>query len=285
MSTAYRDAVLVDAPLVYLRLDETGAAAHLMEIEDSSGNGRHGGLYYVDSSGTYEPLGHPSGIETDSDSSGFLSKSAAASDQGSVWVPGTSSAMKPAGDCAVEAWVRVGPNYSFATSDPYWVAGKGVLVGLRSTSGMYFAAGITVGGVTHWITATGIAPQAGAWYHLVATRVGTSFNLYVNGAFVDSAAVGAGSNDHTDDPFRCGHNTRGAVGGARPRALPGGEEHARALGRKSGPLDRRPLVGDGARRRRFPLPPEPRLRRARGPGVQDDGDPLARRARAAAGDL
>jgi hypothetical protein len=207
MSTAYRDAVLVDAPLVYLRLDETGAAAHLMEIEDSSGNGRHGGLYYVDSSGTYEPLGHPSGIETDSDSSGFLSKSAAASDQGSVWVPGTSSAMKPAGDCAVEAWVRVGPNYSFATSDPYWVAGKGVLVGLRSTSGMYFAAGITVGGVTHWITATGIAPQAGAWYHLVATRVGTSFNLYVNGAFVDSAAVGAGSNDHTDDPFRCGHNS------------------------------------------------------------------------------
>jgi hypothetical protein len=211
MSTAYRDAVLADSPLVYLRMDETGAASHLMSIEDSSGNGRDGKLFYVDASGSYAPLGHPSGVETDSDSRGLQTKCGAFLDTGFVTVD-SSAALKPSGDCAVEAWLQVGTTYDFASQAPLAFANKSVFLGLKYTSAMFFVAGITVGGTGYTVTATGVTPQAGAWYHLVASRVGTSLNFYINGVFIDSVAVGAGSTDHDDNPFVVGHHASARQG-------------------------------------------------------------------------
>jgi Concanavalin A-like lectin/glucanases superfamily/Glycosyl hydrolase family 26 len=164
--SAYRSAVLADAPLAYYRLNEAGGTS----ATDSSGKGN---------TGTYNgAIGYGvAGATIDGDAA--------------ISLPGTASSyvstpnLSPGSAFSLECWVDPA-NYLGAsqTSERLFSTASNGLSTLAyvppaaggSTAGKFL---IRMGGSIGF--ATGHTYTAGSWYHVVYTWDGTTQDIYVNG--------------------------------------------------------------------------------------------------------
>jgi hypothetical protein len=167
----YASTVLADGPVFYWRLNElTGTTA-----ADATGNGLVG---------TYGP-----GV--------VLDEPPAVQDGTSVFVPqagdGISVPNFPAAQTypfSVEMWVNVQYTAYWGTlfakvTDTGWGTGFG-LFSIGDPTFKFWVGGYSVTGVTFSLPMV-VAP--GTWTHLVATYDGTTGNIYLNGALVNSGPI------------------------------------------------------------------------------------------------
>lgn len=159
----YRTTVLADAPSVYYRLAETSGAS----AADASGNGRTG-IY----AGAYT-AGAASLLANDTDKALTLT-------DGRVDLPTTVSPW--AGDFTIEAWVK-----------PSQATAYGAIFSRETYGATGLRFGQQGGRWAFWTTESGGnveigggAAAAGQVDHVVVTRTGTTYRLYVDGAQVAS---------------------------------------------------------------------------------------------------
>lgn len=169
---AYASAVLADSPLLYLRLEETSGAT-CANTGSLAGSATCNGTFTRNVTSATATLGVAVTLEGVGDDDYI----AYADDP----------ALDLTGDFTYELWVKsagyVSGNYLVSKGrDGSTTAGYALFV--PGVSGSAGGLGIRVSTSTVLSTATNDVLSTGAWHHAVATRVGTTFTLYVDGASV-----------------------------------------------------------------------------------------------------
>jgi uncharacterized repeat protein (TIGR01451 family) len=156
---AYRSEVLADSPAGYWRLGETTGTT----AADASGNGRNGTYH-----GPTYSLGAAGLIEGDSDR-------AVSFTDGRVELP---TALSPwSGDFTIEAWARPSQTSSYAAlfSREVYLS-NGFRLGQQGSRWAFWTT--ESGGSVSVVGGTAVVGQT---QHIVVTRTGTAFRLYVDG--------------------------------------------------------------------------------------------------------
>jgi hypothetical protein len=200
MSTAYFDAVMADAPLAYYPLDRVGTAANGDEIEDISGNDYHATLCYRNASGSMEPYGRATGIETSTASRGMWTfsdnNSHVAGDLTYAW--NADNDLDLDGDFTLEAWCKSLSNVASASS--YAFFGKRGRFRLfrkhRGSPGageanFYFALSVVLTDATTYTVEAALPVFNNTYYHVVGGRTGTTIFIRINSAFLATATIPA----------------------------------------------------------------------------------------------
>src|SRR6266852_2213280 len=179
----YPAEVLIDNPAVYYRLDMTGLANNGDTIPDSSVDVLNGSLVFAPADTGFgaaqEPYGWPSPIETDPDSKEFLGQTLFFT-QARI-VRATNALIEPAGDFALEAWLRP---FEFTSFDPQdWCGKKNTCYLETFNFGTTFAGACYDSAGTLWTAHdTSINAVFGQSYHVVLVRTSNVLSLYINGA-------------------------------------------------------------------------------------------------------
>lgn len=161
----YSAEVLADTPLIYLRLGESSGTT----ASDSSGNGRDG--TYTGS----PTLGVAGALAGDADT--------AINCPGSGYVAVTGAAWMAVTDYSVELWIK----YTSTTTAMFvsWnnLSSTKKIIELADVSGKIQITAYNTSGAGTAIVSP-LTYNDGNWHHVVATKSGTTFTLYVDGSQV-----------------------------------------------------------------------------------------------------
>lgn len=204
---SYQSEVLADNPLVYLRLDESGAATNGQTIADLGSEELGGTLTFPTNADGFQPFGYASAVETDPDSRALMARTVQLASDGTPfgynksYVEVPDDASLDLNDVAIEVWFRqadfnyygsfLNAVYTLVTKTGAY--GIGVSVEQLPALGVGFLEPVfwvyDAGGVFHSVQATGYRLLPGAWYHLVGRRVGSSVSIDINGHLINSVSI------------------------------------------------------------------------------------------------
>ncbi|MCH7224798.1 Ig-like domain-containing protein [Haloferula sp. A504] len=215
-TTAYRDIILADNPIVYYQFDETsGTTAANSATTGSTYTGT------ISTAGGSVTVGQPS-----------FGQGGTAYDFGGGFVGSASALTSSLSEWTVEAWVNYDPNKTSASnflSNDQGGWNDDVLFGIGAETG---AVGVGAGqvGLVHQGNpgsireVVGSTIDAGSWYHVVITGSETAgaLQLYVNGVLADSNTdLANGATFNGADGF-LGATAHLTIGAARPDSTDGG---------------------------------------------------------------
>ena len=131
-----------------------------------------------------------------------------------VTIPDSSDFSFGSGEFAIEAWFRPDSSAAVSASTYHTVFMCGAPVQLYwiNTQFQFFAS--TSNSISYFISGSGFnsgsnSAVRGIWHHIVVTRTGNDFKMYLNGALVDSASTSSSFGDPNVDSVMGATNTSG----------------------------------------------------------------------------
>jgi hypothetical protein len=197
-STAYRDAVLADSPILYWRLAEPSGTT----AADATGNG-HTGTYHP--GGDTISLGQPSALTTDTADRSIAMSGVTFLDH---YVISAASTAFDTTSMTIEMWIH-------PTSGQTNKHGLASVMSSGGSARWYWRLQPTTGNLEVFGStfSTSVNIAFAVWTYLVVTFdvSDSKWRIYVNGTLIQTSAV-ATLGGATNQPFTIGHNNAGGAG-------------------------------------------------------------------------
>jgi len=174
-SDVYRDEVLIDAPVLYWRVDEASGAT----ADDASGNAYDGAYNGTPSFGITPPFGTNDAVDLDGSTD---IRRAAGSELGNV---GTT-------DQAIELWAKYTGTGLMALA-ALRAGGTNFDESLLILANLGATGSLTLRHANQGVESTSTTVNDGAWHHIVCVVRDTTAEIWIDGVLDKSATIGHGS--------------------------------------------------------------------------------------------